>query len=223
MQHSASSYRPQPLDFERLAPADQQRRAAAFAATMQRRRTVRDFAHDPLPDGVIDDAIRAAASAPSGANQQPWRFIVIRDREIKRRIREAAEAEERESYDRRMPDEWLRALAPLGTDWRKPFLEIAPALIVVFRIDYGVERDADGAERRIKHYYVSESVGIACGILLAALHHCRSGHIDAHPQPDGLPVHDSQSAREREAVSVDPGGLSGGGRHGADDHEEVPR
>jgi nitroreductase len=186
VQHSAGSYQPQPLVFTRLSPDEQQRRAAHFAAQMRQRRTVRDFAPDPVPDGVLDDAIRAAASAPSGANQQPWRFVVVCDASIKQRIREAAEDEERKSYDHRMPDEWLRALAPLGTDWHKPFLEIAPALIVVFRIDYGTERAADGQERRIKHYYVSESVGIACGILIAALHQAGLATLTHTPSPMGF-------------------------------------
>ena len=127
-----------------------------------------------------------AASAPSGANHQPWRFVVVRDAWVKRRIREAAEAEERESYERRMPDEWLAALAPLGTDWHKPFIEIAPVLVVVFRIDYGVEQDADGRERRVKHYYVSESVGIACGMLLAALHWSGLATLTHTPSPMGF-------------------------------------
>lgn len=186
MQHSAEPYQPVPLNFTRVPPATQVRRAIEFAELMQHRRTVRDFSAEPLPEGLIDSALRAAASAPSGANQQPWRFIVVRDPEIKRRIREAAEAEERESYDHRMPDEWLNVLAPLGTDWRKPFLEVAPALIVVFRIDYGIEAQADGAERRIKHYYVSESVGIACGILIAALHHAGVATLTHTPSPMGF-------------------------------------
>ena len=153
---------------------------------MTTRRTVRDFAPAPIPDEVIDDALAVAASAPSGANLQPWRFVIVRDREVKRRIREAAEAEERESYERRMPDEWLAALAPLGTDWHKPFLEIAPVLIVVFRIDYGVEQEAEGRERRVKHYYVSESVGIACGMLLAALHWSGLATLTHTPSPMGF-------------------------------------
>jgi iodotyrosine deiodinase len=186
MQDAADAYRPVPLEFARLTADDQRRRAQAFADAMRRRRSVRDFAPDPIPDGVLDLAIAAAASAPSGANQQPWRFVVVRDPGTKRKIREAAEAEERESYDHRMPDEWLRALAPLGTDWRKPFLEIAPALIVVFRIDYGMDADADGGERRVKHYYVSESVGIACGFLLAALHLSGLATLTHTPSPMGF-------------------------------------
>jgi nitroreductase len=179
-------YRPEPLSFARLPVDEQRARAAAFRDVMRTRRTVRDFAPDPVPDAIVDDAIAVAASAPSGANMQPWRFVVVRDPGIKRRIRAAAEAEERESYERRMPADWLDALAPLGTDWHKPFLEIAPLLIVVFRIDYAIERSADGSERRVKHYYVSESVGIACGILLAALHWSGLATLTHTPSPMGF-------------------------------------
>jgi len=186
MDRQSAPYTPQPLSFTRLAPDEQRARATAFLDVMRTRRTVRDFAPDPVPDDVIEAAIAVAASAPSGANMQPWRFVVVRDPEIKRRIREAAEAEERESYERRMPDEWLDALAPLGTDWHKPFLEIAPILIVVFRIDYALARLEDGTERRIKHYYVSESVGIACGMLLAALHWSGLATLTHTPSPMGF-------------------------------------
>ena len=179
-------YRPVPLRFERLAPGEQRARARAFLARMRTRRSVRHFSDEPVDPELVDAAIAAAASAPSGANRQPWRFVVVRDPAVKRRIREAAEAEERESYERRMPDEWLDALAPLGTDWHKPFLEIAPCLIVVFRLDYGVETGPDGAERRVKHYYVSESVGIACGFLLAALHEAGLATLTHTPSPMGF-------------------------------------
>ena len=185
MNSGSSAYHPVPLTFTRL-PVDQQRqRAASFLASMQTRRTVRDFSSDPVPDEVIDAAIAVAASAPSGANMQPWRFVVVRDPEVKRQIREAAEAEEKESYERRMPDEWLEALAALGTDWHKPFLETAPLLIVVFRIDYGTVDDGD-AQRRIKHYYVSESVGIASGMLLAALQWSGLATLTHTPSPMGF-------------------------------------
>jgi nitroreductase len=179
-------YRPIPLEFVRL-PADQQaRRAAEFAAWMRRRRSVRQFSSEPVPAGVIDQAIAAAASAPSGANRQPWTFVVVRDPAVKRRIREAAEAEERESYERRMPDDWLEALAPLGTDWHKPFLDVAPVLIVVFRQDYGLATGPGGRERHIKHYYVMESVGIAVGVLLAALHWAGLATLTHTPSPMGF-------------------------------------
>jgi iodotyrosine deiodinase len=117
---------------------------------------------------------------------QPWRFVVVRDPAVKRRIREAAEQEEREFYETRAPDDWLAALAPLGTDWRKEFLETAPCLIVVFRIEYEIAHDADGRERRIKQYYVSESVGIACGFLLAALHVAGLATLTHTPSPMGF-------------------------------------
>ncbi|MBA3972994.1 MAG: nitroreductase family protein [Candidatus Solibacter sp.] len=148
---------------------------------MRTRRSVRDFSAEPVAVELIESAVRTAASAPSGANQQPWRFVVVSDPEIKRRIREAAEAEEKENYERRFPDEWLEALEPFGTDWRKPFLETAPYLIVVFRIDYGLD-----GERKIKHYYVQESVGIACGFLLAALHVAGLATLTHTPSPMGF-------------------------------------
>jgi nitroreductase len=159
-----------PLRFERLPVEESQKRLRAFLESLRARRSVRDFAPDPVPEELIDAAIAAAGTAPSGANKQPWRFVVVKDPELKRRIREAAEAEEREFYEKRAPSEWLEDLAPLGTDWRKPFLEVAPFLIVVFRLDYEPARLADGTERRRKNYYVNESVGIAVGLLLAALH-----------------------------------------------------
>jgi nitroreductase len=158
----------------------------AFQRRMATRRTVRHFSRDPVPDDLIDAAIATAGAAPSGANMQPWRFVVVRDPEVRRRIRLAAEEEERAFYERRAPDDWLSALAPLGTDWRKEFLELAPCLIVVFRLDYSVERDAEGVERHVKHYYVSESVGIACGFLIAALHVGGLATLTHTPSPMGF-------------------------------------
>ncbi|HCT77983.1 MAG TPA: nitroreductase family protein [Micromonosporaceae bacterium] len=155
----------------RLDPARMVEVANSFADTMARRRTVRDFASDPVPAEVIEAAIRAAATAPSGANLQPWRFVVLTDPALKRRLREAAEAEEREFYGRRASDEWLAALAPLGTDWHKPFLEIAPVIIVVFEI------------HRPRPYYVKESVGIAVGLLLATLHQAGLATLTHTPSP----------------------------------------
>lgn len=175
-----------PLDFNRLSPEKQQRRAVEFYELMKRRRTVREFSPEPVPFELIELAIKTAGVAPSGANQQPWRFVVVSNPEIKRQIRLAAEEEERENYGGRFPDEWLQALAPLGTDWHKEFLEIAPYLIVVFKIDYGVESTPDGGERRIKHYYVNESVGIACGMLLAALHNAGLATLTHTPNPMGF-------------------------------------
>ena len=124
-----------PLVFERLPVEESRARVRAFLATVRRRRTVRDYSPEPLLADIIDTAIEAAATAPSGANRQPWTFVVVRDAEVKRRIREGAEVEEKEFYEHRAPAEWLAALAALGTDWRKPFLEMAPCLIVVFRMD----------------------------------------------------------------------------------------
>ncbi|HEY0159687.1 MAG TPA: nitroreductase family protein [Thermoanaerobaculia bacterium] len=156
--------------------------ARAFRDTILLRRTIREFSAEPVPDEVIDLAIEAAAAAPSGANMQPWKFVVVRDPELKRRIREAAEKEEYENYNGRMPDEWLRVLAPLQTDWHKEFLEVAPLLIVVFKEDYGL----DAAGNRVTHYYVNESVGIACGFLLAALNAAGLATLTHTPSPMGF-------------------------------------
>ena len=180
----------EPLAFVRLAPEEERRRSAEFLSRIAARRTVRDFSPEPVPFELIRSAVRAAALAPSGANRQPWKFVVVSDPEVKRRIRVAAEAEEKESYERRMPDEWLEALAPLGTDWHKPFLEIAPHLIVVFRMDWepGAPsgRVDDGTASRRKNYYVAESVGIACGFLLAALHLSGLATLTHTPSPMGF-------------------------------------
>ena len=153
---------------------------------MLRRRTVRHYSRDHVPDELIERAILTAASAPSGANLQPWRFVIVRDPDIKHRIREAAEQEERNFYEHRAPQEWLDALAPLGTDWQKPFLDDAPALIVVFRIDYDILSAADGTAQQIKHYYANESVGIACGLLLASLHLAGLATLTHTPSPMGF-------------------------------------
>jgi nitroreductase len=168
-----------PLEFERLPDDEMLRRARAFRDSMRRRRTVRDFSTEPVPYALIEAAIDAAASAPSGANQQPWTFVVVSNPEVKRAIRAAAEAEEYESYSRRMSDEWKAALAHLGTDWHKPHLEDAPWLIVVFQQAYGV--GPDGA--KTKHYYSVESVGIAVGILIAALHQSGLATLTHTPSP----------------------------------------
>jgi nitroreductase len=175
-----------PLDFERMDISEQRRRLTELAARLSRRRSVRAFTPDPVPRELVLDAIRVAGSAPSGANLQPWHFVLVESPEVRRRIREAAEAEERESYHGRMPEEWLARLAPLGTDEHKPYLEIAPYLIAVFKEEYGVETAADGAERKVKHYYVSESVGIACGFLIAALHVAGLATLTHTPSPMGF-------------------------------------
>jgi iodotyrosine deiodinase len=165
---------------------EQRARLRAFHERMATRRTVRHYADDPVPDDLIDEALSIAGSAPSGANMQPWRFVVVRDLDTKRKIREAAEEEERALYEQRAPDDWLAALAPLGTDWHKPFLETAPCLIVVFRVDYDVEPRSGGEAHHVKHYYVAESVGIACGFLLAALHVAGLATLTHTPSPMGF-------------------------------------
>ena len=164
-----------PLGHVRRSQADMVQSARAFADQMSTRRSVREFREDPVPDGVIESAIRAAASAPSGANIQPWRFVVVTSPERKRRLRLAAEAEEREFYARRAPDEWLSAIAPIGTDWRKPFLEVAPAVIVVFEVHQGPNTP--------RPYYVKESVGIAVGLLIATLHQAGLVTLTHTPSP----------------------------------------
>ena len=175
-----------PLEFESLSAEEQLARAHEFESRMRTRRTVRQFSSRAVPRELIEVALRVASRAPSGANQQPWRFVAVSALEIKRKIRLAAETEEKQNYERRFPQEWLDALAVLETDWHKEFLEIAPWLIVVFRIDYGVARDAEGNERKIKHYYVQESVGIACGFLIAALHNMGLATLTHTPSPMGF-------------------------------------
>ncbi len=174
-----------PLEFERLSADEQVRRSREFLDRVRARRTVRSFSPEPVPIEVIENAIRAAALAPSGANQQPWRFVVVGDPAVKRRIRLAAEAEERENYEHRFPRSWLDALEPFGTDWHKEFLEAAPYLIVMFRIDYGIEEEG-GETRKVKHYYVQESVGIAAGVLLTALHWAGLATLTHTPSPMGF-------------------------------------
>jgi nitroreductase len=172
-----------PFKFEKMTLDEQRQRAASFFERMNRRRSVREFSSEPVPFELIETAIRTAGTSPSGAHHQPWRFVVVSDPEVKRRIREAAEREERDSYERRMPAEWLEALAPLGTDWHKEFLEIVPYLIIVFRIDYGLQQKEGGGTVKSKHYYVSESVGIAVGMLLAALHTAGLATLTHTPSP----------------------------------------
>ncbi len=157
-------------------------RARAYRDIQTCRRTVRDYDARDIPDDVIHDALRVAGSAPSGANFQPWHFVVVRDAEIKSKIRVAAEAEERRFYQQRAPDAWLEALRPLGTNEHKPFLETAPVLIAIFAERYGI--NDDGSKR--KHYYVDESVGIATGMLVAALHHAGLATLTHTPSPMGF-------------------------------------
>ncbi|MFN2432486.1 MAG: nitroreductase family protein [Gemmatimonadota bacterium] len=163
------------------SPEEVARRARAFYDLVRTRRSVREFSPRPVSRRVVEDLLRAAATAPSGAHRQPWRFVAVSDPALKRRIREAAEREERESYEHRMTADWLADLAPLGTDWRKPFLETAPWLIAVFRVDWEHRRG-----KRLPNYYVHESVGLACGLLLAAVHHAGLVALTHTPSPMGF-------------------------------------
>ncbi len=163
----------------RLAPAAALARGREFHQHLDARRSVRAFAPDPVPRELIELAVRAAGTAPSGAHQQPWTFVVVDDPALKRAIRDGAEVEEREFYQHRAPPEWLEALAPLGTDWRKPFLETAPYLVVVFR--HAWHPGPGGAKR--KTYYSTESVGIATGLLVAALHTMGLATLTHTPSP----------------------------------------
>ena len=171
-----------PLVFERLSEPEARAASTAFLEHVRRRRTVRDYSTEPVPWELVENAIAAAASAPSGANMQPWTFVVVSDPAVKRQIREAAEAEERESYEHRMPGEWLELLERLGTDWHKPHLEDAPYVIVVFEQAYGLASDGS----KIRHYYVRESVGIAVGFLLAALNAAGLATLTHTPSPMGF-------------------------------------
>jgi len=170
-------YRPARLD-----PTEMDDRAAGFYAEMDERRSVRAFSPEPVPRRLIELAIQTASTAPSGAHQQPWTFVAVGDPDTKRRIRVAAEAEERRSYESRMSLEWLEALAPLGTDWQKPYLETAPWLVVLFEQIHGTF--PDGSHR--KHYYARESVGIAAGMFIAAIHHMGLATLTHTPSPLGF-------------------------------------
>ncbi len=167
-----------PYEGMSFSPEESLARARSFYRFMDRRRSVRAFSDQPVPRELIEQLIMTASTAPSGAHKQPWTFCAVGDPDIKRQIREAAEKEEYENYHGRMTEEWLRDLAPLGTDWRKPFLEIAPWLIVVFKKVYEV---VDGEKR--KNYYVNESVGLATGFLLAAIHNAGLVSLTHTPSP----------------------------------------
>lgn len=169
-----------PLDQYREYPIEEMReRVEAFYADIERRRTVREFSDRPVPRDIIETAIKAAGTAPSGANLQPWHFVVVSGAEAKKKIREAAEIEEREFYEHRASAEWLKALEPLGTDSDKPFLETAPYLIAIFLQKYGLLEDG----RKVKHYYPTESTGIATGLLIAALHQAGLATLTHTPSP----------------------------------------
>ncbi len=170
-------YRPGRLTFEEAA-----REGAALYGELDGRRSVRHFRPDPVPRALVEMAIRTASTAPSGAHKQPWTFVAVSDPSIKRGIREAAEQEERRFYEERAPSSWLDDLAPLGTTWEKPFLEIVPWIVVVFAQAYGV--DETGA--RHKHYYVPESVGIATGLFIASLHRMGLATLTHTPSPMGF-------------------------------------
>ena len=178
--NNSSDYPTVPLDKYREYPVDEMRaRIEAFYEDVDRRRSVREFSDRPVPRDIIETAIEAAGTAPSGANLQPWHFVVVSGPETKKRIREAAEAEEREFYEHRASEEWLEALAPLGTDSEKPFLETAPYLIAVFLKKF--DELPDG--RKVKHYYPTESTGLATGILITALHHAGLATLTHTPSP----------------------------------------
>ncbi|WP_026950647.1 nitroreductase family protein [Algoriphagus mannitolivorans] len=167
------------LEFADTPEVDVVNNAREFYYKMNQRRTVRDFDTRPVPLEVMENLILTAGTAPSGAHKQPWTFCLISDPELKRKIREAAEEEEKISYSQRMPEEWKKDLKPLGTDWRKPFLEEAPYLIVVFKQSYGLDESGNKSQ----HYYVSESVGIACGFLIAAIHQAGLVTVTHTPSP----------------------------------------
>ena len=177
-----SEYRPVPLVHERLSEQDALERSREFLALMQARRSIRQFSTEPVPWELVENALRVAGTAPSGAHQQPWTFVVVSDPEIKRQLREGAEAEEREFYDRRATPEYKEAIAPIGTDWVKTHITDAPYVIVVFEQAW---RPGDNGSK-IKHYYVRESVGIAVGFLLAALHEAGLCALTHSPSPMGF-------------------------------------
>ena len=168
-----------PFAINRLDASEMQERADAFYEMMDKRRSVRFFSDEPVPRSLIETAIRTASTAPSGAHMQPWRFVAVSTPVMKREIRIAAEAEEKESYENRMSEEWLQALEPIGTNWEKPFLETVPWIVVCFSIPFGL----DDAGNRIKHYYVQESVGLACGMFISALHNMGLATLTHTPSP----------------------------------------
>ena len=169
-------------DYKPYPEPEMIRRSEEFYQEIKKRRTVRDFSERPVPDNVIRNCIKAAGTAPNGANLQPWHFVIVKDREIKQKIRIAAEEEEKEFYTKRAPEEWLKALRPLGTDESKPFLEKAPYLIVIFSKSYDVKPDG----KKMKQYYSLESTGIAAGILITALHHSGLAALTHTPSPMGF-------------------------------------
>lgn len=168
--------------YKEYEPEEMLSRSVSFFQELKRRRTVREFSSRPIPMEVVKNCLLAAGTAPNGANHQPWHFAVVTDSTLKQRIRQAAETEEEAFYGGRAPEEWLAALEPLGTDEHKPFLKEAPALIVIFAENYGLDEDGN----KVKNYYVSESVGIATGMLITALHHCGLATLTHTPSPMGF-------------------------------------
>ena len=169
------------LDYVFLSVGDMIENSRSFLENIIQRRTVRDFSDKPVPIEIIENAIKSASSAPSGANKQPWHFVIVKDPVLKKEIRIAAEKEEKEFYEHRASDDWLEDLNQFGTDWHKPFLETAPYLIVVFKQSYDL-----GKRGKRKNYYVNESVGIASGFLLTALHNAGLASLTHTPSPMGF-------------------------------------
>lgn len=169
-------------DYKEYPVEEMRERARNFYEHLKKRRTIRDFSDRPVPGEIIEDCIRTAGTAPNGANMQPWHFVVVEDIKIKKKIRTAAEEEEKEFYERRASEEWLEALAPLGTDENKPFLEEAPYLIAIFAEKYGVTESGN----KVKNYYVKESVGIATGMLITAIHNAGLASLTHTPSPMGF-------------------------------------
>jgi len=180
-------------------------RSKTFFDRMIQRRTIRDFSDRPIPIKIIENAIQTASSAPSGANKQPWHFVVVKDPVVKKDIRIAAEKEEKEFYEHRAPDYWLEDLNQFGTDWHKPFLEIAPYLIVVFKQSYDL-----GKSGKRKNYYVNESVGIASGFLLTALHNAGLATLTHTPSPMGFLEKILDRPENEKAVLLIPVGYPAG-------------
>ena len=191
----------QKLDFNRLSESDMIVRSQSFYSDIVKRRTVRDFSSKEVPFEIIKNAVKSASSAPSGANKQPWHFVIVKDAKVKIKIRNAAEEEEKNFYEHRAPEEWLKDLNQFGTNWEKSFIETAPYLVVVFKINY----DLDG-EKRTKNYYVNESVGIASGFLLAALHQSGLATLTHTPSPMGFLEKILERPKNERAVLLIPVG-----------------
>jgi nitroreductase len=171
-----------PLNFTERSPEEMKERAESFYQLIKERRTVREFSDEPIPEGVLEHCLLSAGTAPNGANKQPWHFVVVQDADIKKKIRVAAEEEEHEFYNRRAPEDWLEDLVPFGTNEHKPFLETAPALIGIFAQSYHLTENGE----KEKHYYVKESVGIATGMLITALHNAGLATLTHTPSPMGF-------------------------------------